>query len=42
MMTRKKSKVEMNNIYEFGLDYVFKDSNSNREVYQQCCAKVVE
>lgn len=41
-MTRKKSKVEMNNIYEFGLDYVFKDSNSNREVYQQCCAKVVE
>lgn len=31
----------MNNIYEFGLDYVFKDSHSNRQVYDQCCSKVV-
>lgn len=39
---RKKSKVEMNNIYEFALDYVFKDTHSNWEVYSQCCSKVVE
>ena len=28
-MRRGKSKVELNNIYEFGLDYVFKDHHSN-------------
>ena len=41
-LLRKKSKVEMNNIYEFPLDYVFKDSQTNQEVYHQCCRQVVE
>lgn len=32
----------MNNIYEFALDYVFKDHQSNREVYNSCCSGVVQ
>jgi hypothetical protein len=38
---RRKSKVELNNIYEFALDHVFRDSHSNWEVYSECCAQVV-
>lgn len=40
-LARKKSKVEMNNIYEFTLDHVFRDIHSNWQVYSQCCSKVV-
>jgi len=39
---RRKSKVEMNNIYEFSLDYVFKDIHSNWQVYSQCSSRVVQ
>lgn len=39
---RKKSKIELSNVYEFTCDYVFRDSHTNREVYANCCAKVVE
>jgi hypothetical protein len=39
---RKKSKIELNNVYEFTCDYVFRDCHTNKEVYSNCCAKVVE
>lgn len=32
----------MSNVYEFACDHVFKDSQTNLEVYKQCCARVVE
>jgi hypothetical protein len=39
---RKKSKIELNNVYEFACDYVFRDCHTNKEVYSNCCARVVD
>lgn len=41
-INRRKSKVEASNVYEFTCDHVFRDTHSNRQVYDQSCSKVVE